>query len=135
MRISVLLGLLALSGCSLLLPTNADSGVCTLEFRTYAVQVVDAQGVPVDRLETTSIVLRTNEILASDPGVSPAQDGRYLVATDADRGAIQRSGDVVRFTAEGPGLRAEATFEFYDDGCHVVQRSGPAQVVAEPAGG
>jgi hypothetical protein len=126
---------LALPGCAFLDPGHGGDGrACTEEFRTYVVQVVDGRGRPVEGLESVARVERTGEFLARGAEPFPAGEGRYPVATDADRARVRPEGDVVRFTAEGPGVEAAATFEFYDDGCHLVKRAGPEQIVAGPAG-
>ena len=135
MRPSLLILPLFFAGCSLLGGNNDLPRACTEEFRMYGVQVVDAQGRPVPGLAATSRVERTGAVLAEGHEPFPSEEGRYLVATDADRALIRPEGDTVLFTAVGPTLRAEASFTFFDDGCHVVQRSGPERVVAESVGG
>ena len=135
MRILLLALPLLVAGCSLLGISGGDAPlVCTEEFRTYGVQVVDAQGRPVEGLMATSRVERTGAVLAEGQAPFPSAEGRYLVATDADRARIRPEGDTVRFTASGQGLHAEATFTFFDDGCHVVKESGPEEVIAAPSG-
>ena len=131
MRPLALVSLVALSAC-----TSLDDGeprACTEEFRTYAVEVVDAAGRPLEGLESTARVERTGERLMHDAGFPGGS--HYPVATDAHRRAIREEGDTVLFTAEGQGVRAEGTFAFYDDGCHLVKRAGPEQIVAVPVGG
>jgi hypothetical protein len=126
---------LLVAGCALLGADGDEAPrACTEEFRMYSVQVVDEQGRPVEGLASTARVARTGEALGEGQEPFPPGEGRYPVATDADRARLRPEGDLVRFTAEGAGLRAEAVFAFYDDGCHVVKRSGPEQVVAAPAG-
>jgi hypothetical protein len=136
---AALAALLLTAGCALFFPgDDTDREVpraCTEEFRTYTVQVVDTQGQPVEGLTSTARLARTGEVLAEDQAPFPPGEGYHLVATDADRSRFRPEEDTVRFVAEGAGLRAEAVFTFYDDGCHLAKRSGPERVVAAPAGG
>ena len=101
----------------------------------YHVQVVDEAGRPLDGLVTSALLVRTGEVLTTQDATPPGSRFGYLVATDEHRALVREDGDTVRFSAEGEGVEAGATFEFYDDGCHLVKRSGPEQVTAGPTNG
>ena len=126
MRRLVLLLLFLLAGCDPSAPA-----VCTEEFRSYVVRVVDDAGEPVPGLETRSVVEETGTVLDVPDGPAFAPD-TYYVATDANRDAIGPDETGIRFEAEGGGLAASATFVFRDDGCHVRQVSGPEEIAARP---
>lgn len=129
MRPLLLLLLAALAGCSLF--RSDDPVACTLEFRSYTVRVVNEAGGPVNGLDATVRNTRTGEIFTFADEPFPADDGHYLVATDAQFGALSEAGDTVAFHAEGQGLTADASFVFAGGPCHVEKRSGPDEIVAE----
>ena len=104
MRTVLLLALVTLSGCSFF--SSDDEVVCTLEFRMYAVRVVNEAGQPVDDLTATVTNERTGATFTFAEEPFPADDGLYLVATDAHIDQLSENGDLVQFHAEGNGLVA-----------------------------
>ncbi|HLT48213.1 MAG TPA: hypothetical protein VK002_13345 [Rubricoccaceae bacterium] len=130
------LALLALPACSAPRPGGDGDVACTLEFRTYTVQVVDEADQPVGGLTPTVRNLRTGEVLdLRDTGdVLAGGEGRYLVVTDAQLEQLSARGDSLHFRATGDGLVAEAEFVFSGGPCHVEKESGPEQIVARPEG-
>ena len=127
---------LLLPACSILSPGDGGVAACTLEFRSYTVQVVDADGQPVDGLTATVRNLRTGEVLdlGDGGGLYTPGDGRYLLVTDGQVGQLSEEGDRLHFRAVGNGLVAEAEYVFTGGPCHVERVSGPERVVAVPAG-
>lgn len=127
MRLLLLAVLVLFAGCSYF---DTNETVCTLELRYYTVRVVDDAGQPVSGLTTTIRNERTGEIYSLIHDYDQPQDGIYGVF--ADGLDVSRRGDTILFEARGEGLVASGTFEFFDDGCHVSQRSGPSEIVARP---
>lgn len=129
MRPLFLLVALALAGCDAAFDSPL---VCTEEFVTIDVEVVDAFGRSVEGLAYQSVNERTGEVLpiGKDEGLG-ARDGRYPVATDAHAPLLRVDGDPVVFTASGAGLLATARYVLSDDGCHVRKEDGPEQITAE----
>jgi hypothetical protein len=56
--------------------------VCTLEFRTYLVTVIDTLGNPVDSLETTITNSRGKEFSFDELSPPPFMQGAYYVMTN-----------------------------------------------------
>ena len=125
---------LVLGGCSLIRSNDGgDECVCTLEFRTVTVRVVDAAGQPVPGLDVTVTNERTGAVLDVDQAnVAPNEQGVYAVVTDGEVNDVSEAGDPLRFRAEGGGRTAEATFVVGRDACacHIDKRSGPEEVTA-----
>ena len=121
---------LALAACD----ATTDPFVCTEEFVSIQVEVVDAAGRPLEGLTARSVNERTGEALAGarDSGETREADdpGVYTVATDADARRLRVDGDPVLFTASGDGVEASARFVLADNGCHVVKEEGPDRVTA-----
>jgi hypothetical protein len=124
----------ALPACALFRPASDDPVVCTMEYRTISVEVVDDAGNPVGGLTPTVRNLRTGEVLPFDEGAFGGE-GHYLVATDAHRERLSEEGDRLLFNAAGGGRVAEAEFVVAADPCHVQKVSGPERIVAMPGGG
>lgn len=130
MRALLALPLLLASGCAT--PAASDPGVvCTMEFRTVTVRVVDETGTPLTDLASESVVAATGAVLAEDTDPGLAAEGVYLVATDSDLDALSPDGSDVRFTATSDTWRATASFDIAGGPCHIEKRSGPEEVVAE----
>ena len=126
MRTLLLLALaLALGACD-----NATQYACTDEFRTIAVEVVNASGRPVSGLTAQSVLERNGQPLADASDALPDEDGLYAVASDADLDALSIDGERVVFTATGDRIIAQATYVIADDGCHVTREDGPTEITA-----
>ncbi len=131
------LALLA-GGCSLVRSHNGEpegSGdcMCTMEYRTIGVRVVDAAGQPVTGLAVTVTNTRTGDVLDVDQSnAAPGTTGAYVVLTDSQVQAVSEAGDTLRFHATGGGRTADAEFVVYRDACacHINKRSGPEQITA-----
>ena len=129
----VTLVLALLPGCASTRPADDDPIACTMEYRTIAVEVVDAAGNPVGGLTPTVRNLRTGEVLSFEEDAATfGGEGRYLVATDAHRDRLSEDGDRLVFRGVGEGRAAEAEFVVAGGPCHIEKRSGPEQVVVAP---
>ncbi len=125
-RLLLLSALGLFAGCD----TLDGPQVCTREYVTYTVRVVDASGDLLADLTTRSVVEPSGVELVTAQDANTGQVGVYPVASDAHGRLISRSGTTVRFEATGDGLSAEASFVFDTDGCHVRKVSGPQEIVA-----
>lgn len=108
--------------------------VCTMEFRTIGVTVVDSTGAPVASAAVDVIREATGEsVVCASEGqegcVQPAASsgvqggGNFEVMTDAV--PVSEAGETFRVVARHDGLEAEAPFQIGFDGCHVEKLSGP----------
>lgn len=114
-------------------PDTGEQRLCTMEFRTISVTVVDAAGAPVEEAQVevvraatgTSIVCTGEEengcIQPANPDVGAAQ-GRYQVVNDGIPVAEQEA-FVVTATAGNATVRDSLIIGF--DGCHVRKVAGP----------
>ncbi|MEL6616729.1 MAG: hypothetical protein AAFQ43_13385 [Bacteroidota bacterium] len=130
MRPLLLAAALAVAGCDSAI--FDPSLVCTAEFVTINVEVVDDFGRSIDGLTYRSVHERTGETLNIDEDSVGDLTGLYPVATDAHTSLLRVDGDDVLFSATGNGLVARARFVLADDGCHVRKEDGPDRIVAEP---
>jgi hypothetical protein len=134
MRILLTLSALVLAapGCSTV-SEGAGDCVCTMEFRTIQVRVVDGAGRPVGDLDVTVTNRRSGEVLdVQQNAAGPAATGTYTVVTDSNVDDVSVEGDELLFRATGQGRTAEATFIVGRDACacHIDRREGPEQIVA-----
>lgn len=119
--------LLGAAGCADLF-TNC---VCTQEFRTYSLTIVDSLGAAIPDVEVTVRNLRSGRTLVPLNGGVPGTPGTYVIADDSMRDEFTRGGDDVRVTGEKGGLQVQVPFRFAVDECkcHVIKLSGPDSVV------
>jgi len=101
--------------------------VCTTEFRTYLVTVIDTLGNPVDSLQTR--VTNNRGKLFAFEGLSqpPYMDGAYYVMTDGYVNDFSTNPEKIIFSGNKNNLDITAEFFFNTDecGCHVYKVSGP----------
>ena len=114
-----------LIGCT---EAPSNSCVCTEEFRTYVIVVVNAAGTPVTNLTPSVTLVRTGQPIT--PLASPV-GGTYPVLSDAELPLIQSSGDMVRFVvASGQESgTADITFAATPCRCHIEKVGGPDTLV------
>lgn len=129
-----------LAGCSLY--EGGDGGrMCTMEYRSENVRVLDAAGVPVEdaavnvlRVSTGRSVVCTAETergcLRPSMWPRPGFEGRYAVMDDGV--AVARRGEDFRVVATRGASRAEAVLRFAHDGCHIQKRAGPDVLTLAP---
>ena len=108
----------------------AGQCVCTEEFRTYLVTVIDESGVPVSDVTITRTNLRTG--MTFEPTwLGMPVPGTYPVADDGLLDEFSSEGDLVRVTGEKAGATFEAQYEFAVPDpcrCHVDKLAGPDTV-------
>ena len=105
--------------------------ICTEEYRSYHLRVVDGAGIPADGVAVRVLRVQTAEWL--DYGSPEGSPGTYLVMDDlfSDRIAADESFEVT-------GVRGEASFavefRFGTDSCrcHVLMLAGPESVTLQP---
>jgi hypothetical protein len=100
--------------------------------RAVTVTVIDAQGWPLDSLQTRTVVQPTQAVVPTmDPNAAPIyESGRYQVVSDAHKEMLDPGPNVLEFAAWSDSLLGTATFVVEGNGCHVVKRDGPDTVVA-----
>jgi hypothetical protein len=134
LALALLVALPAVGGCSLTRPNDGPGDcICTMEFRTIGVRVVDAAGQPVTGLAVTVTNERTGAVVEVDQDAAgPPAAGSYVVISDAQVQAVSEAGDRLTFRATGGGRVAEATFVVSRDACscHIEKESGPDEIVA-----
>ena len=105
--------------------------LCTTEFRTYLVTVIDTLGNPVDSLHTKVINSRGKEF--NFDGITPPPNlvGKYLVMADRYKKDFTTRQESVIFTGNKNGHEVSAKFFFNTDECrcHVYKVFGPDTLV------
>ena len=111
----------------------AQPCICTLEFRSFTVTVVDATGQPAEgvnisvRRVSDGAVLTVNSSLGQGPGV-------YVILTDGNIQDVTEAGTTVEVVGAlgDMGFTAEYVFDRDACQCHVNKISGPEMVQLEP---
>jgi hypothetical protein len=124
----VAMGLLAVAGCDTdTLPVDC---LCTEEFRSFTVTVIDGTGASVDNMDVA--VTRTRDGFAFPPG----QDlgfaaGVYVILDDGSKDTIGPGGEAVRVVATKDGTSVTGDYVFAADDClcHIEKLSGPDTLV------
>jgi len=101
--------------------------VCTEEFRTYLVTVVDSLGNPVDSLQTTIKNERGKEYSFSEPGAPPYPQGAYFVMTDGYQNDFGTKPEKIFFNGIKNELEVIGEYLFNTDECrcHIYKVAGP----------
>ncbi len=112
---------LGLIGC------DAQSVVCTDEFRSATLIVRDSAGQLASGATITTQLLRTGEVLPLPVTGPPSYPGIYVILTDGQKDLLQPSGDSIDVTVS-PLLGADTVVRFLFDvpgGCHIRKVAGP----------
>ncbi|MDX2121655.1 MAG: hypothetical protein SF070_11450 [Gemmatimonadota bacterium] len=124
-RIGICVAALGLAAC------DASNGtVCTEEFRTLAVTLVESGGQPVNDATTVTVVPRTGDTLPVTWLGTPVA-GTYVYLDDGAKPRIRELGDSLRVDVDR-SAGADFSIAFFVDvpgGCHVNKVSGPDSVV------
>jgi len=131
MKIVILLGLFF----SLLLWNNctdeSSDCICTEEFRTYLVTVIDTLGNPVDSLQITVTNSRGKYYNFDTYSTSPFMQGACFVMTDGYESDFSTRPEKIIF--QGTKDDKETIVEFYFNTdkcrCHVYKAAGPDTLV------
>jgi hypothetical protein len=101
--------------------------VCTEEFRTYFVTVVDSLGNPVDSLATTVVNDRGKEYYFGAFQPPPFLPGAYYVMTDGYQNDFGTSPGKIFFRGIKNNLEVTGEYLFNTDDCrcHVYKVAGP----------
>lgn len=112
---------------------NASCGVCTDEYRSYGVTVIDATGNPVEGLTATVRNEWSGRSISRDStngglGIG----GNYTLITDSEIDMVSEDGSPISFVAAGNNLVAEASYVIGTGNCrcHVLKISGPDTITA-----
>ena len=112
-------------------PTDCRTVMCTMEFRTINIQVVDAGGNPVklDSYQTT--LAGKNTVVGNTGAMQPGENGGdYPVVSDAFVGDNKNTRTKMIFTGMKDGKTVvNETYEIGVDCCHVSRISGKEKVV------
>lgn len=114
-------------------PIAADTTgerICTTEFRTVPVTVLDAAGQPVtgasfDVLRTSA---DTSVVCTGAPSEACLEgqawgEGQYPIVSDAV--PVDEAGEAFRLVITHGSTRLDTTYQIGYDGCHVFKASGP----------
>lgn len=118
----MLVGMIFLGGCD-----AGDPGdcVCTEQFVTVGVYILDADGHPIGDLRTTVFLLQTGDTLRYDG--FPSVDGYQPIADDRLTQSLRKDGEWVRLEARRDSLLLARDFLIGTDPCrcHVEKWAGP----------
>jgi hypothetical protein len=123
--------LVAVGGASCSVP--ATPCVCTLEFRTFSVTVLDASGEPAEGV-SISVHRVSDGLDLTEPNDLLPTPGVYVILTDGNRDDVSENGTAVEVvgTLGDRGFTAEHVFDRDACNCHVNEVSGPDTVQLEP---
>ena len=102
--------------------------ICTTEFVSIRLMVVDQAGDTVPEVTLTIMIQRTGEILDVYQDPSPGLPLRYTVFDDSFKSNIRHSGDIIQVDGEKDGNSFTVLFEVDVPGpcaCHIRKVSGP----------
>jgi hypothetical protein len=100
--------------------------VCSLEFRTYLVTVIDTLGNPVDSLEAIITNTRGKEFNFDELSPPPYMQGAYYVMTDGYENDFTIRPEKILFKGTKDGIEVTGEFYFNTDECrcHVYKIAG-----------
>jgi hypothetical protein len=108
---------------------GCDSGdflLCTTEWVTAWVTLVDSTGAPVDSATVTATIRRSGRVIVyPTPQGFGFRVGDYVFLTDADRRQLRSSGDAVIVTGTKSNAAASGNYVYANGGCHIEKVSGP----------
>jgi hypothetical protein len=117
--------------CFLNCTDNQTDCICTTEFRTYLVTVIDTLGNPVDSLQTRITNSRGKQFSFDGLSLPPNMNGAYFVMTDGYQQDFTTRPEKITFTANKNSTEVTGDFYFNTDecGCHVQKVQGPDTLV------
>jgi hypothetical protein len=107
--------------------------VCTLQFNSFSVTVVDAGGQPAEGVSILVRRVSDGSVLTNTENF-PLGQGVYVILTDGNIDDVSEDGTAVEVvgTLGDTGFRAEYVFDRDACQCHVNKVSGPDTVQLEP---
>ncbi len=110
---------------------DPEDCVCTEEFRTYIVIVVDTLGNPVDSLETTITNEQGKEYNFGDYSPPPFTQGNYFVMTDGYENDFSQGSQKIYFKGTKGIEKVSGEYLFGTDKClcQVHKISGPDTLI------
>lgn len=115
----------------LLLGCNEQQCLCTLNFVSIRLTVLNPSGTPESGVDVKTTLMRTGEKLDVDTAES---GGVYTVLDDSFAGVLDFRGDRLSVTGVKGDLSFTAEFVARPDGacrCHIEKVSGPESVMLE----
>lgn len=111
-------------------PTDCRTVMCTMEFRTITVGVVDGAGNPVQLDSYQTTLVGTGTVVGNTGAIQSNDKGEYAVVSDAFVGDNKNTRTKMVFTGMKDGKTVvNETYEIGVDCCHVSKISGKEQVV------
>ncbi|MDH4071415.1 MAG: hypothetical protein OEV30_13445 [Ignavibacteria bacterium] len=112
-----------------------DDCVCTAEFKTITVVIVDSDHQPIDSLNTVTSLKHSGLVMREDSSSARPMyllPGEYIVLTDAEKDFFTTFQEPVLLTASNSrhGVVAEFAFSLDRCQCHVWKSAGPDSIVA-----
>lgn len=104
--------------------------ICTEEFRSLSVTVIDGTGAPVEDLDIS--VVRTRDGFTFDIGQDLAfNPGEYVIFDDGFKDEVTPAGEAIQVTATKDGVSVTGSYVIATDalGCHIEKVSGPDTLV------
>lgn len=102
--------------------------ICTMEFRSIGVAVVDNAGAPVALDSVRTVRILDGLVYRFEPSTFLPENG-FVVLTDAEMDAVDTRGVAFRFEGFRSGdRRVAADYLIRHDCCHVEKVSGPAVI-------
>lgn len=112
--------------------SGVDQGcICTTEFRTITVAIVDSLMVPIDSMSVQTVNKKTNEALQVNQELYSIT-GTYVVADDSHIKKLNPAPAFFIFKGQKGSLSFQSDFILNTDecGCHVHKLAGPDTIVA-----
>lgn len=121
----LLISITFLSACSPASVSDCGEMMCTTEFRTISAAFQDSSGQALEVKDFKVLNKARDTEMTQDKELS--NSGRYVIATDADKGNLSEKGDTIIVSARHPLTNQwkETVFVIAGGACHVSLVSGP----------
>ncbi len=112
--------------------SGAGDLVCTEEFVSYVVTVLDTNDRPVDSLDISIDVIDHQEFFEFAPLLNKrVGPGRYLLLDDSVRELLEFRLTNIEFRAFSPRISFWRRYTFIADECHISKLAGPDTIRIE----
>lgn len=102
-------------------PEPPGQRVCTMDFRSVGVTLVDGTERPVEDARV-EVRRASGEIVTTDGALGRPSMGRYVIADDGTR--VVPSGETFTVNASRDGRAVAGVYRIGHDGCHITKLSG-----------